>query len=145
MLSKTAQEILDKLASQGADGVSVKTLFEQLSVSKEEFETACQELVDERRVFWTQHKSRSATFPIGTIKTAANSESAGKRVQYESRQDHLDDMSDDRLTGFIHELIDHLQSSESDVFTAGNQIKEIGRILKLLSERIDRLEKRRQP
>ena len=50
-------------------------------------------------------------------------------------------MSGDRLTGFIDELIDHLQSSESDVFTVGNQIKEIGRILRLLSERIDRLER----
>jgi hypothetical protein len=143
MLSKSAQEILDKLEKDGhlPEGISVNVLFEKLRVSKEAFETACQELVEERRVFWTQHKNRDAALPLGTIKLAPNPEAAGKRIEYASTQDHLDDMNSERLKGFIVELIDHLQSSESDVFTMGKQVKEIGRILRLLSERIDRLEK----
>ena len=143
MLSNIAQNVLEELVKDGhlPEGASVKAVFERLKVSKEEFEAVCQELVEERRVFWTQHKNRAAAFPLGTLKLAPNAESAGKRVEYESTQDHLDDMSNQRLKGFIVELIDHLQSSESDVFTVGKQVKEIGRILRLLNERIDRLER----
>jgi hypothetical protein len=143
MPSKLAQSLLDELENKGhlPDGTDVKTIFEKLNVSKGEFEAACQELVNEQRVFWTQHKSRD-TFPLGSIKLATGSDSSGRRIEYQSAQDRLDDMSDEKLGGYIRELIDHLQKSEGDMFTAGNQIKEIGRILKLLSDRIDRIEKR---